>query len=202
MTMKDGSFSDSLRDAVRLVAILNLAYFAVEFAVAYTIGSVSLFADSLSFLEYAFVNYLILIGLRRNAHFCARLGRVLDGILLVPGLATLWTAGQKLLMPIPPAPIPLLLAGAGALAVNLSCSILLMRYRKHPGSRAKAVFLPIRKDVLAKLAIVGAGLLTVYNTQFAWPDLFVGGGIALMNARAIKKVFEKAQDEQSQHSSF
>jgi Co/Zn/Cd efflux system component len=37
----------NLRRAVRLVAILNLAYFAIEFAVALAIGSMSLFADSI-----------------------------------------------------------------------------------------------------------------------------------------------------------
>jgi Co/Zn/Cd efflux system component len=42
---------DPLRRAVILVAALNFAYFGVEFAVALAIGSVSLFADSLDFLE-------------------------------------------------------------------------------------------------------------------------------------------------------
>jgi len=37
---------DRLRRAVRFVALLNLAYFGVEFAVAIRIGSVSLLADS------------------------------------------------------------------------------------------------------------------------------------------------------------
>jgi Co/Zn/Cd efflux system component len=40
----DASSSDShLRRVVRLVALLNLSYFGVEFAVALAIGSVSLF---------------------------------------------------------------------------------------------------------------------------------------------------------------
>lgn len=43
----------SLRRVVRLVALLNLGYFGIEFAVALTIGSVSLFADSVDFLEDA-----------------------------------------------------------------------------------------------------------------------------------------------------
>ena len=42
-----------LRKVVIAVAVLNLAYFGVEFAVAITIGSVSLFADSVDFLEDA-----------------------------------------------------------------------------------------------------------------------------------------------------
>jgi Co/Zn/Cd efflux system component len=40
----------NLRKVVIIVALLNLAYFGVEFAVALAIGSVSLFADSIDFL--------------------------------------------------------------------------------------------------------------------------------------------------------
>src|SRR3546814_7980796 len=43
----------ALRRVVGTVALLNLAYFGVEFAVALRIGSVSLFADSVDFLEAA-----------------------------------------------------------------------------------------------------------------------------------------------------
>jgi Co/Zn/Cd efflux system component len=39
-----------LRRTVRLVALLNFAYFGVEFAVALAIGSVSLFADSVDWI--------------------------------------------------------------------------------------------------------------------------------------------------------
>ncbi|MFL5267787.1 MAG: hypothetical protein ACJ8AH_14520 [Stellaceae bacterium] len=48
---------------VRRVALLNLGYFGVEFVVAVTIGSVSLFADSIDFLEDASINLLIAIAL-------------------------------------------------------------------------------------------------------------------------------------------
>jgi Co/Zn/Cd efflux system component len=40
-----------VRRVGRLVAILNLAYFGIEFAVALTIGPASLFADSIDFLK-------------------------------------------------------------------------------------------------------------------------------------------------------
>jgi Co/Zn/Cd efflux system component len=50
---------EQLRRAVMLVAVLNLAYFWVEFATALTIGSVALLADSADFLEDASVNLLI-----------------------------------------------------------------------------------------------------------------------------------------------
>lgn len=179
---------------VRLVAGLNLAYFGIEFAVAHAIGSVSLFADSIDFLEDTLVNFLILIALGWSATHRARVGMVLAGILFIPGLATLWTAWQKFFMPLPPAPIPLSLAGAGAFIVNLSCALMLARYREHAGSLAKAAFLSARNDVLANIAIVGAGLSTIY-IRSAWPDLIVGLGIALMNAGAAKEVYDAACNE-------
>ena len=63
-----------LRRVVRLVAILNLAYFGIEFAVGPAIGSVSLFADSVDFLEDATVNFLILMALGWHARRRARVG--------------------------------------------------------------------------------------------------------------------------------
>ena len=44
-----------------LVAILNLAYIGVEFIVARLIGSVSLFADIVEFLEARATNLLIFV---------------------------------------------------------------------------------------------------------------------------------------------
>ena len=73
-----------LRRAVILVAALNLAYFGVEFAVALAIGSVSLFADSVDFLEDASINLLIASALGWSAKNRGRLGMALAGILLVP----------------------------------------------------------------------------------------------------------------------
>ena len=67
----------SLRQTVLLVALLNLAYFGVEFGVAIAIGSVSLFADSVDFLEDASINLLIAVGLGWSAQNRARLGMVL-----------------------------------------------------------------------------------------------------------------------------
>jgi hypothetical protein len=49
------------------VVALNLGYFGIEFAVATHIGSVSLFADSIDFIEDATVNAFILLGLGWSA---------------------------------------------------------------------------------------------------------------------------------------
>ena len=184
-----------LRPVVGTVAFLNLAYFGVEFTIATTIGSVSLFADSVDFLEDASVNLLILAALGWSIRSRARLGMVLALILLAPGLATLWTAWAKFNVPVAPNPVSLSLTGFGALAVNLTCAFLLARFRHHGGSLTRAAFLSARNDALANVAIIAAGIVTALLWRSAWPDLIVGLVIALMNADAAREVWEAAREE-------
>lgn len=185
----------ALRRMVLIVAALNFVYFGVEFAIARAIGSVSLFADSIDFLEDTSVNLLIFLGLAWSDRARARLGMALALVLLVPGLATLWTAWAKFHQPLVPSPVPLTLAGIGALAVNLTCAMMLAKFRHHRGSLTKAAFLSARNDAFANIAIIAAGLVTALAWHSAWPDLIVGIGIAMMNADAAREIFESAREE-------
>jgi Co/Zn/Cd efflux system component len=184
----------SLHRTVMSVALLNLGYFGVEFGVALTIGSVSLFADSVDFLEDTSINVLIAVALGWRATNRARLGMALAGILLIPSLSTVWTAWQKFLLPVPPAAIPLTLVGLGSLVVNLSCAFMLARFRAHSGSLTRAAFLSARNDALANVAIIVAGFITA-ATKSGWPDLIVGVGILTVNADAARKVWHAAREE-------
>jgi len=184
----------NLRRTVIIVALLNLGYFGIEFGVALAIGSVSLFADSVDFLEDTSINLLIALALGWGATNRARLGMALAGILLIPSLSTVWAAWQKFLLPLPPAAIPLTLTGLGSLAVNLSCAFMLARFRTHSGSLTRAAFLSARNDALANIAIVVAGFITA-ATISGWPDLIVGLGILIINADAAQKVWHTAREE-------
>ena len=193
--MKDLAMNIALRRTVLIVALLNLAYFGVEFAVALRIGSVSLFADSVDFLEDASVNLLIFFALAWTATTRARVGMVLAGILLVPALALLWALWGKFTNPVPPEPFALSITGAGALAVNLFCAFLLAQFRAHSGSLTRAAFLSARNDAIANIAIIGAGLVTAYLWPSVWPDVIVGLAIAAMNIGAAREVWEAAREE-------
>ena len=118
----------------------------------------------------------------------------LAAILLAPGLATQWTAWEKLAVPVPPAPVPLSLAGCGALAINLFCAFLLARFRAHSGSLTRAAFLSARNDAWANIAIIAAGLITAMTVS-PWPDLIVGLGIFVMNLDAAREVYTAARRE-------
>jgi len=186
--------SSDLRRTVLTVALLNLGYFGVEFSTALAIGSVSLFADSIDFLEDTSVNLLILLALGWSLRARARVGMFLAAILVVPSLAALWAIWHKFTLPVAPAAEPLTLVGCGALVVNLGCAFLLARFRKAEGSLTKAAFLSARNDALANVAIIAAGFVTA-ATASHWPDLIVGIGIAAMNANAAWEVWEAARDE-------
>ena len=177
-----------------MVALANLAYFFIEFAVAQKIGSVSLFADSIDFLEDTSVNFLIAVALGWSIRNRARVGMLLAVILTIPAGALLWTAWQKFNTPTPPDAWLLSATGLGALVINLSCAFLLARFRHHSGSLTKAAFLSARNDALANIAIIAAGLVTL-TWLSAWPDLIVGIGIAIMNADAAKEIWQAARDE-------
>jgi Co/Zn/Cd efflux system component len=183
-----------LRRAVAVVALANLAYFFVEFAVARHIGSVSLLADSIDFLEDASVNLLIAVALGWSARHRARVGMLLAAVLLVPAAAFLWTAWHKLLAPSAPEPWLLSLTGFGALIVNVGCAMLLSTFRHHSGSLTRAAFLSARNDALANVGIILAGVMT-YLSRSGWPDLIVGLAIAVMNADAAAAVWRAARQE-------
>ena len=189
--------ADSFRRAVALVAILNLAYFGVEFAVALSIESVSLFADSIDFLEDTAVNFLIFAALGWSAYARSIVGMLLAALLLAPGIATLWMAWQKFGAPIPPDPVSLSVTGVGALVVNAACALILARYRKQSSSLTRAAYLSARNDAFANVAIIAAGIGTA-ATDSAWPDLVVGLGIFAINLDAAREVFTTARAEHSE----
>jgi Co/Zn/Cd efflux system component len=107
-----------LRRIVLTVALINFAYFFVEFAVALTAGSVSLLADSVDFLEDTAVNLLVFAALGWPLAGRALLGKAMTLVILVPAALAGWQAIQRFGDPQAPHVGPLVLASLGAIAVN------------------------------------------------------------------------------------
>lgn len=185
---------DRLRRTVLIVALLNLGYFGIEFAVALAIGSVSLFADSVDFLEDASINLLIFAALGWSLAMRSCVGMLMATIILIPSLATLWTAWEKFNLPVPPDPVPLSLAGAGAFAVDLTCALIypIPRASRQPHPRGLPLG-PQRRS--GKYRLVATGLATAFVWRSAWPDVIIRLGIAAMNADAAREVRAAAREE-------
>lgn len=177
-----------------MVAALNFGYFFVEFAVASAIGSVSLLADSVDFLEDTAVNTLIFIALGWSLAARARTGKLMAIIICLPAVAAVWEAVAKFSSPEAPDPVSLVVTAGGAIVVNSLCAWLLARIRHHGGSLSKAAFLAARNDVAINAAIIVVGGITAW-THSGWPDLFLGLLIVVLNLSAAREVWEAATEE-------
>jgi len=184
----------NLKKTVIIVAALNLMYFFYEFSIARKIGSVSLFADSIDFLEDTAVNILILLAFGWSIKTRVKLGYVFSGLLLIPGIAVLSVAWDKFQNPVTPESLSLGLTALGALVVNVFCAYLLSRFRKSKESLTKAAYLSARNDALANVAIISASVISLFWTS-GWPDLIVGIGILLLNLDSATEVLEASRKE-------
>ena len=184
----------NLKKTVIIVASLNLMYFFYEFSIARKIGSVSLFADSIDFLEDTAVNILILLAFGWSIKTRVKLGYVFSGLLLIPGIAVLSVAWDKFQNPATPESLSLGLTALGGLVVNVFCAYLLSRFRKSKESLTKAAYLSARNDALANVAIISASVISLFWTS-GWPDLIVGIGILLLNLDSATEVLEASRKE-------
>jgi Co/Zn/Cd efflux system component len=175
---------------------LNLIYFAYEFSIARQINSVSLFADSVDFLEDASVNILIFLAFGWSIKTRVKLGYLFSGLLLIPGIAVLSVAWEKFQNPVTPESLTLGLTGFGALIVNGFCAYLLVRFKKSKESLTKAAYLSARNDAFANMAIIFASVISLFWAS-GWPDLIVGIGILLLNLDSAKEVLEASRRERA-----
>jgi Co/Zn/Cd efflux system component len=183
-----------LRRTVLVVAVLNLAYFFVEFAVALVAGSVSLLADSVDFLEDTAVNLLIVAALGWPLARRAAMGKAMALIIVGPAAVAGWQAIQRFTEPLAPDVVPVVLASLGAIAINGTSAWLLAKVRHHGGSLSSAAFLSARNDVLVNLSIIVMAVVTLW-TDSGWPDLILGCFIILLALHAAHEVWEVSEEE-------
>ena len=185
----------ALRTTVLTVALLNLAYMVVEIAVAMSIRSVALVADSVDFFEDFAVNLLIFVALGWSLAQRARVGKVIAGIIVLPAIAALVMAVVKIGDPEPPAAGALLWTAVGAILVNLVCVGLLARYRSDGGSLTTAAFLAARNDLIAGVVLIALAGATAL-TASGWADIIVGLLLVVLNGSAAQEVWEAATEEE------
>lgn len=183
-----------LRRVVLLVAALNLAGALAEWGVATAIGSVSLVADSVDFLEDAAVNALVAAALGLPLAARARAGRVMAVVICLPALAAVVEVVDKVRHPHAPAVVPLVVTALTAAAVNAVCALLLARVRRHGGSLGAAAWLAARNDVAINLVVAAMAGVTAW-TRSGWPDVVLGAVIVVLNVGAAREVWEIAGEE-------
>lgn len=183
-----------LRRIVLVVALLNFAYFFVEFTVALGAGSVSLLADSVDFLEDTAINLLIFVALGWPLARRALMGKAMALAILVPATVAGVEAARRFADPVAPEVLPVVLASLGAIVVNGTSGWLLAGVRHAGGSLSRAAFLSARNDVLVNVAVIGMAVVTLW-TSSGWPDLVLGCAIILIALHAAWEVWEVSEEE-------
>ncbi|NJD35150.1 MAG: cation transporter [Betaproteobacteria bacterium] len=178
---------------LRVVLAINLVLIVVEFSAGLVAASTSLMADSLDSLGDALVYAVSLYVLVRSDRWRAGVAMFKGLIMFGFGVAVIAALIGKVLSPV--VPVAEMIGGFGlaALACNASCLYLLTRHRSDD-LNMESVWLCSRNDIVANVGVIAAGV-GVAMTGSMWPDLIIGGVIALLFLKSAVYVIAKAWGE-------
>lgn len=178
------------RRVLIIVMAINFAMFFAEFGAGIVARSSALMADSVDMFGDAAVYALSLYALHRGARWEAGAAIAKGAIILAFGIAVLVQIADKVANGVPPSSSIMLAFGGMALVANLSCLALLWRFRQE-NVNMSSTFECSRNDVVSNIGVlVAAGLVVV--TASPWPDILVGGLIALIFLRSAWRVLAEA----------
>jgi len=178
------------RRVLVIVMIINLAMFAVEFGGGLAARSSALMADSLDMLGDGMVYALSLYALHRGPRWEAGAALAKGGLILVFAITVVIKIATTLANGVAPSSALMLGFGSAALVANLACLAMLWRFR-HANVNMSSTFECSRNDVVSNLGVlIAAGLVAL--TGAGWPDIVVGGVIALILFRSTWRVLSAA----------
>ncbi len=169
------------RRVLTVVLIVNAVLFVVEAGAGLLAKSTSLLADSLDMLGDASVYAFSLYVVSRNVTWKTGAAMVKGAIMAVFGLAVLVEAIYKTFAHVVPSAETMGAFGILVLAGNALCFILLYRHRSDD-LNMRSTWLCSRNDIIANTAVLfAAGGVALSESR--WPDVLVGGAIALLFLR-------------------
>lgn len=178
------------RRVLIVVMAINFAMFAIEFGGGLVARSSALMADSVDMFGDAIVYALSLYALSRGPRWEAGAALAKGGIILLFGIAVIVEIVDKIANGVPPSSTLMLAFGSLALIANLTCLALLWRFRRE-NVNMSSTFECSRNDVASNIGVlIAAGL--VAGTGSAWPDIAVGGVIAIIFLRSAWRVLAEA----------
>lgn len=172
------SRSTRQRRILWIVLGINVLLFAGEFLAGWWADSTALQADSLDSLGDAFVYGLSLAVIGSSLRARAGAALVKGGIQAVFGLSILAQLAYRLATGAEPMAPMMAAVAAMALVGNGACFALLTRYRGDD-INMRSVWLCSRNDIVSNLGVIAAAAAVAYTGQ-AWPDILVGGLVALV----------------------
>lgn len=166
------------RRVLWIVLVLNAAMFFIEGIAGWLAQSTGLLADALDMFADAAVYGVALWAVGRHAAHKLTAATLSGWLQLILGIGVLADVLRRLVFGSTPEPPVIGVVGLLALAVNVAALLLLQQHREgEMHMRASWIF--TKNDVIANLAVLGAGGLVAW-TGSRLPDLAVGCGIAVL----------------------
>lgn len=171
---------------LKIVMVINLIMFALEFTTGVLSQSTALMADSLDMLGDAIVYGFSLYVLHKS-EYARAMAALLKGVIIVAfGLGVLYQAITKMFSDSIPVAETMGVIGFIALAANVTCLILLTRH-KDDDLNMKSTWICSRNDIISNMGVLfAAGLVYLWHSK--WPDIAVGliiSGLFLKSAWPI-----------------
>jgi cation diffusion facilitator family transporter len=178
---------------LRIVLVVSVVMFGVEFVSGWLAGSVALLADSLDMLGDALVYGFSLYVVARGARWKARAALSKAVVMALFGVLVLGQVVYKLAFPQAPVVQAMGAVGALALAANAFCFVLLLRHRAED-INMRSVWLCSRNDLAANVLVLAAAA-AVWALGTPWPDVAAGAIICAMFLRSAWIVAREARTE-------
>ena len=199
ITIEEYGSDQRYRRILWVILVINAAMFIVEITFGVYAGSQSLLADALDFFGDA-ANYAISIYvLNKSITTRARASLIKGYTLAVFGLWIVASTLYKALVTGMPQAEVMGVIGFMALIANVTCALLLFKYREGDSNR-ESVWICSRNDAIGNIAVMlAAG--GVFFTGTKWPDLLVAGIIATLALSGAWRIIKSAKKELAINSS-
>lgn len=172
---------------------INAVMFIVVLAAGLLAGSTALLADSLDNLGDALTYGLSLYAVTRGPRVKARVALFKGVLILGAGLFVLGQVIHGILVPAVPVFETMGAIGVLALAANGTCLALLWKHRGEDVNMS-SVWECSRNDIASNIAVLLAAA-GVWLSGSGWPDIAIGGLLAILFLRSASSVLRSALPE-------
>jgi len=173
-----------------IVLLINAALFVVEAAAGLLGNSTALLADSLDMLGDSLIYAFSLYVLSRSAAWKAKAALLKGAVMAVFGVGVLLEVIYKTISGILPSAETMGIIGTLVLLGNGICFLLLYRHRSDD-LNMRSTWLCSRNDIIANAGVLIAAF-GVYVTQSVWPDVLIGGAIAILFLKSALTVLTES----------
>jgi cation diffusion facilitator family transporter len=181
------------KKVLTIVLVINAVLFIVEAAAGLLASSTALLADSLDMLGDSLVYGFSLYVLWRSEKWKAAAAIFKGAIMAVFGVGVLIEAAYKTIAGVVPVAEIMGIIGSLILLGNGVCFLLLYRHRSDD-LNMRSTWLCSRNDIIANLSVLVAAV-AVKLLDSSWPDIVVGGAIAILFLRGAFTVLSESLAE-------